>query len=187
MENLRAQMYTSLGQHARAMAVHEDILAHLTSDELDLDLVTDQEEAEISVKHLQQLRLAFLRNGGKWPKDKDEGVYDDLYHVVSEQVKDQDLWKNAKVEDVNKWGNAVKTFKDDGSGVWKGVPGGQWEFMADDTKYKHVNAMKRRSTRYSGNYGAMSNGSPKANGPAKSAAETMVNIQGGRTVQVNGS
>lgn len=194
MEDLRAQMYTSLGQHARAMAVHEDILAHLTSDELDLDLVTDKEEAEISVKYLQQLRLAFLRNGGKWPKDKDESSYSDLYHVVSEQVKDQDIWKNAKIEDVSKWSGAAKSFKDDGSGVWKGVPGGQWEFMADDSKVKHINAMKRRSTRYSGNYGVGSNGHSQSTSSSTTKTssssrtfESSVHIQGGKTVQVNGS
>lgn len=188
MEGLRAQMYTSLGQHARAMGVHEDILAHLTSDELDLDLVTDQEEADIAVKELRDLRLSFLRNGGKWPKDKDQGVYDDLYHVVSEQVAGQETWKNAKVDDVNKWGAAVKGFKDDGSGAWRGVPNGQWEFMADDGKHKHVNAMKRRSARYSGNYGSGSNGT--ANGGMNGQAKTLdklVNIQGGKPVQVNGN
>lgn len=149
-------MYTSLGQHDRAMGVHEDILAHLTSDELDMDQVTSKEEGEIAVRHLQQLRLSFLRNGAKWPKDKDESVFDELYHIVSEQVADQDAWKRGKVEDVNKWAAAAKTFKDDGTGAWRGVPEGQWEFMADSSKYKHVNAMKRRSTRVSS--GAWMNG-----------------------------
>ncbi|KAK5100290.1 hypothetical protein LTR70_001723 [Exophiala xenobiotica] len=202
MEQLRSQMYTSLGQHTRAMGVHEDILAHLTSDELDMDQVTGKEEADIAVRHVQQLRLAFLKNGAKWPRDKDEGVYDELYHIVAEQVSDQDAWRNAKVEDVNKWGAAVKSFKDDGSGAWRGVPEGQWEFMADDGKYKHINAMKRRSARYSSGY-FVNGTNGKSNGAAvsrddviaaptgkKDAAVTkgeFVNIQGTRPVQVNGS
>ena len=174
MEELRAQMYTSLGQHTRAMGVHEDILAHMTSDELDMDQITSKEEGELAVRHLQQLRLSFLRNGGKWPKDKDVSVYDDLYHIVSEQVADQDAWKNSKVEDVHKWGNAVKTFKDDGSGAWRGVYQGKWEFIADDGKYKHINAMKRRSTRVSLGYtNGYSNGVNGTNG-----ATSSVNIQG---------
>jgi len=131
MERLRASMYTSLNQHGKAMGVHEDILSHMTSDELDLDLVTDKEEAEIAVRHLQQLRLSYLRNGGKWPRDKDQSVYDDLYHIVSEQVSTQDIWKNAKVEDVSKWAANLRTFKDDGSGAWRGVTDGQWEFMGE--------------------------------------------------------
>lgn len=202
MEQLRSQMYTSLGQHTRAMGVHEDILAHLSSDELDMDQATGKEEADIAVRHVQQLRLAFLRNGAKWPRDKDEGVYDELYHIVAEQVSDQDAWKNAKVEDVNKWGGAAKSFKDDGSGAWRGVPEGQWEFMADDGKYKHVNAMKRRSARYSSGY-FVNGTNGKTNGAAvtrddvitaptgkKDAAVTrdeFVKIQGTRPVQVNGS
>lgn len=168
MEQLRSQLYTSLGQHTRAMGVHEDILAHLTSDELDMDQVTSKEEADIAVKHFKELRLSYLRNGGKWPKDKDEGVYDDLYHIVNEQLKDQDIWKHAKFEDVNKWHNHVKSFKDDGSGVWHGVPEGQWEFMADDHKHKHINAMKGRIARVSsGNwmngYGTSTNGGSRVN------------------------
>lgn len=170
MQALRAQMYTTLGQHSRTMGVHEDILAHMTSDELDMDQITDKEEAEIAVKHIQELRRAFLRNGGKWPKDKSEGVYDELYHIVSEQVSGQDVWKNAKVEDVNKWSGAVKTFKDDGSGAWKGVPDGKWEFI-DDSKYKHTNVMKRKQARFSS--GSYSNG--YSNGVSSTSQETLVN------------
>lgn len=202
MEQLRSAMYTSLNQHGRAMGVHEDILAHLSSDELDMDQVSGKEEADIAVRHVQQLRLAFLRNGAKWPGDKDGGVYDELYHIVAEQVSDQDAWKNAKIEDVNKWGGAVKGFKDDGSGVWRGVPEGQWEFMADDGKVKHVNAMKRRSARYSSGYfvngvNGKGNGAVtrdemmtvegrKVSGPV-TRVEDVVNVQGARPVQVNGS
>ena len=181
METLRAQMYTSLGQHGKAMGVHEDILAHLTSDELDMDQVTGKEEAEIAVKHTQQLRLSFLRNGGKWPAHKDEGIYDELYHIVNEQVSDQDIWKNAKVEDVNKWGSSVQSFKDDGSGGWRGVPEGRWEFILSESesKYKHQNAMKRKSARYSvGSANGYSSGySNGTNGKANGSSD-IVNIQG---------
>lgn len=179
MEQLRSSMYTSLGQHTRAMAVHEDILAHMTSDELDMDQVTSKEEGEIAVKQFTQLRLSYLRNGGKWPKDKDQGVYDELYHIVADQVKDQDAWKNAKFEDVNKWSGAVKSFKDDGSGVWKGVPDGHWEFMADDGKYKHINAMRRRTTRIASSNWA--NGSFSTNG------STVRDNTNGNNGYVNGS
>lgn len=179
MEQLRSQMYTSLNQHTRAMGVHEDILAHLTSDELDMDQVTSKEEAEIAVKQFTQLRLAYLRNGGKWPKDKDQGVYDELYHIVSDQLKDQDIWKNAKFDDVNKWPGAVKSFKDDGSGTWRGVSDGHWEFMADDGKYKHINAMRRRTTRIaSGNF---TSGSFSTNG------STVKDNTNGTNGYVNGS
>jgi len=205
MEQLRSQMYTSLGQHTRAMGVHEDILAHLSSDELDMDQVTGKEEADIAVRHVQALRLAFLRNGAKWPKDKDEGVYDELYHIVAKQVADQDAWKNAKVEDVNKWSGAAKSFKDDGSGAWRDVPDGQWEFMAGNEKYKHVNAMKRRSARYSSGYfvngiNGKNNGvavsrddvitAPTGNNNSDGGAvtkEDFVKVHGTRPVQVNGA
>lgn len=179
METLRAQLYTSLGQHTRAMGVHEDILAHMTSDELDMDQITSKEEGELAVNHLQQLRLSFLRNGAKWPKDKDQFVYDDLYHIVSEQVADQETWKNSKVEDVNKWSSAAKSFKDDGSGAWRGVPNGRWEFIAEDDKRKHINAMKRRSTRVSGVYtNGYSNGVNGTNGSSTSSRSETITIQG---------
>lgn len=179
MEQLRSQMYTSLGQHARAMAVHEDILAHLTSDELDMDQVTSKEEAEIAVKQFTQLRLAYLRNGGKWPKDKEQSVYDELYHIVNDQLKDQDVWKSAKFEDVNKWPGAVKSFKDDGSGTWRGVPDGHWEFMADDGKHKHINAMRRSTTRIaSGTW---------VNGSFSTTGSTVTDNTNGTNGYVNGS
>jgi len=202
MEQLRSAMYTSLGQHGRAMGVHEDILAHLTSDELDMDQVSGKEEADIAARHAQQLRSAFLRNGGKWPSDKDGSVYDELYHTVSQQVSDQDAWKNAKIDDVNKWSGAVKSFRDDGTGAWRGVPEGQWEFMADDGKYKHINAMKKRSARYSSGYFAngvngktngavtrdemmtVSNG--KVSGPV-TRFDDVVTVQSAKPVQVNGA
>ena len=110
MEILRAQMYTSVGQHAKAMNVHEDVLAQLTSDELDMDQVPADEEATIAVKHINELRKAFFQNGAKWPRDKDESTYSDLYQLVQEQVGEDKVWKDAKVEEVNKWVASARSF-----------------------------------------------------------------------------
>ena len=156
MEPLRAAMYTSLEQHGHAMGVHEEILSHLVSDEIDLDLVSAEKEASIAVAEMRAMRTSFLRNGGKWPKNKDEGFYDELYHVVSEQVGKEKAWKDAKIEDVNKWSAAVKSFKDDGSGAYKGADI-RWEIIEDDSQKSaiHINALRKRSTRFSGEWGML--------------------------------
>ena len=65
MEELRAAMYTSLGQHGRAMGVHEEILSVLVSDEIDMDQVTAEQEASIAVSEMQAMRIAFLCGGAK--------------------------------------------------------------------------------------------------------------------------
>ena len=162
-EALRAQMYNSTGHQAKVMLVYEEILAHLVSDELDMDQVTASEEAAIAAKYMQELRIAFLRNGAKFPKGKDEQTYDDLYHIVVEQVGKEKAWTSNKVDDVNKWAGGMKSFKDDGSGGWRGVEKGKWEFMAGEaSKVKHTNALRRRSARYSGDWSA--NGSMNGQG-----------------------
>ena len=188
MESLRAAMYTSLGQNGEAMGVHEEILSHLTSDEIDLDNVSAEKEASIAVAEMQAMRTSFLRNGARWPKNKDEGFYDELYHVVSEQVGKEKAWKDAKIEDVNKWSAAAKSFKDDGSGGYKGAEI-RWEIIEDDSQKGavHINALRKRSTRFSGEWGMLNgnsnghsngytNGSVSSNGNAGGSSSYSVTV-----------
>lgn len=156
---LLAEMYTAVGAHAKAMGVHEEILGQITSDEIDLDAVPAEEEAEIAARHVDLLKHAYARNNG-WPAEKDAGAYSELFKAVEGQVGKEKTWQTASsqgsVQPVEKWVTMSKGFKEDGVGMWKVVSGGEgigWRFMNEsETKRKHVNAMRRVSAKVSGDW-----------------------------------
>jgi hypothetical protein len=157
---LLAEMYTAVGQHGKAMGVHEEILSQITSDEIDLDAVPADEEAEIAARHVDLLKHAYARNNG-WPTEKDATTYSELFKAVEEQVGKEKAWTTASsqgsVQPVEKWVTMNKGFKEDGIGMWKTVGGANdgmgWRFMNEsESKRKHVNAMRRVSAKLNGNW-----------------------------------
>jgi hypothetical protein len=155
MSSLLAEMYTAVGQHAKAMAVHEEILNQITSDEIDLDEVAPEEAASIATRHLDLLKHSHARNGG-FPADKDAASYTELYRALESQLGSQQAWKtgisSGAVLSPDKW--SAKGFKDTGLGQWaKPV---SFEFMSEqEKKRKHINALRRISGRHaSGDFGS---------------------------------
>lgn len=158
LTDLLADLYTAAGRHDRAMALHEDVLAWIVSDERDRDDVSKEDEAKIAALHLDLLKHAYARNNG-WPEDKEMSGYVDLFKAVEKLVGGEQPWKTAvnqgSVQSVEKWVTMNKGFKEDGVGVWKGVEGNGdgkgWHFSFEsESKRKHVNAMRRVSGRLLG-------------------------------------
>jgi hypothetical protein len=154
---LLAEMYTAVGQHGKTMGVHEDILGQITSDEIDLDAVPAEEEAEIAARHVDLLKHAYARNNG-WPAEKDAVVYSDLFSAVEGQVGKEKAWTTASsqgsVQPVEKWVTMQKGFKEDGVGMWRPIGGEMgWRFTNEtESKRKHVNAMRRVSAKLTGDW-----------------------------------
>ena len=124
------------------------ILNQITSDEINLDQVTPEEEASIAVRHLDLLKHSHARNGG-FPVDKDAASYLELYRALESQLGNQQAWKtgvsNGAILSPDKWN--VKGFKDTGLGQWAKPT--SFEFMSEqEKKRKHINALRRTSGRY---------------------------------------
>jgi hypothetical protein len=166
LTDLLAEMYTAAGRHASAIALHEDVLTWIISDERDRDDVSKEEEATIAAAHFDLLKHAYARNNG-WPEDKDMSGYVELFKAVEKLVGGEQQWKTAvsqgSVQTVDKWVTMNRGFKEDGVGMWKKVEGDGdgkgWYFSFEsESKRKHINAMRRVSGRFNGHKTSTENG-----------------------------
>ncbi|MCJ1265779.1 hypothetical protein MMC22_005659 [Lobaria immixta] len=140
VDTLRSELYTTVGAHAKAMRVHEEILQQIAEDDSDTGSVDDR--SELARFHLDLLRRAHQRLGG-W--EKDANVYVELYNELVEMFRDEKAW--AEVQPIKKWPS--KGSANDGHGVYKQPT--NWEFLNLDQskreqKVHHHNWLKRHSS-----------------------------------------
>jgi hypothetical protein len=124
------------------------ILNQINSDEIDLDQVTPEEEANIAARHLDLLKHSHARNGG-FSVDKGAASYLELYRALESRLSGQQAWKtgasNGAILSPDKWD--AESFKDTGLGQWAKPT--SFEFMSEqEKKRKHINALRRTSGRY---------------------------------------
>lgn len=97
MQKLLSELYTADGNHAKAMAVHEEILWQAVND-TDDDTDNDRIPAQDIKIHLDYLKRTHQRLGG-W--DKEPKIYTDLFHDVTAAYKGQEPLLD--VQPIGKW------------------------------------------------------------------------------------
>ncbi|KAG0653042.1 hypothetical protein D0Z07_0724 [Hyphodiscus hymeniophilus] len=95
---LLSEFYTAVGNHRRAMLVHENLLRDTVSDKG--EELPAAEAAQIAVQQLERLKRSYQRLGG-W--DKDAQIYIDLYQQLAHVFGSEDSWKKAQTQSVEKW------------------------------------------------------------------------------------
>jgi hypothetical protein len=98
MHTLLSELYTADGDHAKAMAVHEEILWQVVNDTDDNDNDNTTVSAQGIKLHLDLLKRTHQRLGG-W--DKEPKIYSDLFHDVTTAYKGQEPLQD--VHPIGKW------------------------------------------------------------------------------------
>ncbi|KNG89117.1 hypothetical protein ANOM_002969 [Aspergillus nomiae NRRL 13137] len=86
LTNLLSALYTTEGDHVRAMGVHESVLRQLLEDSTDITL---SEAAEIASKQTALIQRCYQRNGG-WSKGSDR--YENMFNRLNEKFAKEKKW-----------------------------------------------------------------------------------------------
>ncbi|OGM48741.1 hypothetical protein ABOM_001997 [Aspergillus bombycis] len=86
LTNLLSALYTTEGDHVRAMGVHESVLRQLLEDSADITL---SEAAEIASKQTALLQRCYQRNGG-WSKGSER--YENMFTGLNEKFAKERKW-----------------------------------------------------------------------------------------------
>lgn len=135
MYNLLASLYTTIGDHAKALAVHEDVCRQTLTVVEDGDIEPAQ-GAEITKTQLELMKRSYQRIGG-WGAGKDGNEVKELYSQLQQNFGSEKSFSS--VQSVDKWSAKEKA---DNVGVWSKPS--TFDFL-NATDLKHRNYLSRSS------------------------------------------
>lgn len=150
MYDLLGSLHTASGEHAKALAVHEDVCRQtIAAVEEDGDIEPAQ-GAEVAKNQVELMKRSYQRCGG-WGPDKDGSDVKELFGQLQESFGSEKSFSS--VQSVDKWSTKEKA---DDYGVWTKPSTFDFMNVRETQGMKHTNQLRRVSGLV---YGTQKNGS----------------------------